>query len=196
MKEVLIKKEDLRIRKTRKLLTLALFDLLEKFPLEKISVIDICDTAMVHRATFYAHFEDKYHLLTYVIDEITEELFNKTIEMGNLTSIKQVYLNLTKSTLSFIEENKKSFVAMLNNNKTETIYGIILNAANRSIVFFMDKIRIKDELLIPRKIFLDFFSGGIANLALNFIISSKPYEINELMDYLGKIFDEKFILKQ
>lgn len=195
MNEDLIRKEDLRIRRTRKSLTVALFELLEKFPLEKISVIDICETAMVHRSTFYAHFEDKYHLLNFIIDDITEELFNKTIEMGSLTSIKQVYLNLIKSTLSFLEENKKKFEAMINNNKAETVYGIILNAANRCILFFLDKIRVKDELLIPKEIFLDFFSGGIANLALKFITSPKPYIADELINYLDLIFDEKFILK-
>ena len=56
-------KEDLRIVRTRKLLSTALFDLLESTPYEKISVMDICEKAMVHRATFYNHFEDKEHLL-------------------------------------------------------------------------------------------------------------------------------------
>lgn len=61
-------KEDLRIVRTRKLLSRALFELLETTPYEKISVLDICERAMVHRATFYNHFEDKDHLLEYTID--------------------------------------------------------------------------------------------------------------------------------
>lgn len=30
---------------------------------ERISVQEICDRAMVHRTTFYKHYEDKYDLL-------------------------------------------------------------------------------------------------------------------------------------
>ena len=63
------KKEDLRIRRTKKLLSNALFELIKKKPFDKVSVCDICDAAMVHRATFYSHFSDKYELLTYSIDE-------------------------------------------------------------------------------------------------------------------------------
>ena len=55
-------KEDLRVVRTRKLLCKALFELLEEVPFDKISVTDICDKAMVHRATFYNHFESKEHL--------------------------------------------------------------------------------------------------------------------------------------
>ena len=69
-------KEDLRIIRTRNLLCKAFYELLEETPYEKISVIDICNKAMVHRATFYNHFEDKEHLLQFAIDEIQEELFN------------------------------------------------------------------------------------------------------------------------
>ena len=186
-------KEDLRIQKTRKVLSIALFELLEELPLEKISVIDICNKAMVHRATFYAHFEDKYHLLTYVIDEIKEELFSKTIQLENVTSIKQIYLNLLKTTMDYIEKNKKRFLVMVNNNKTESIYGIVLNAAKRGILYFIDSINIKKDLLIPIDIFIDFFSGGIANIALNFIKSTKPYSMEDLIKYLDTIFDEKMI---
>ena len=41
------KKEDLRIRRTKKLLSNALFELIKKKPFDKVSVCDICDAAMV-----------------------------------------------------------------------------------------------------------------------------------------------------
>ena len=36
---------------------------LARRPLEEITVKDICERAMVHRSTFYQHYEDKYALL-------------------------------------------------------------------------------------------------------------------------------------
>ncbi len=188
------KKEDLRIKKTRKLLTLALFELLEKTPFEKVSVVDICEKAMVHRATFYAHFEDKYHLITYIINEIMEDLFNKTVAVTNINSIKEIYLTLIKVTLDYIEKNETTFNAILNNNSTESIFGIVLNATKRSILYFIDKFKIKKDLVIPFDVFLDFFSGGIANLALNYIKHSKKYSTDKLITYLDTMFDEKIFI--
>jgi AcrR family transcriptional regulator len=54
---------DPRIRRTRELLQQALATLLETKDFEKISVQDITGAATVNRATFYAHYPDKFALL-------------------------------------------------------------------------------------------------------------------------------------
>ena len=58
---------DLRQRKTRKLLVEALAQLLEEKSFQELSVTDICRRAMVHRTTFYAHFNDKQELMRYLL---------------------------------------------------------------------------------------------------------------------------------
>lgn len=62
-------KVDPRIKRTRHLLQRALDDLLREKEFHAISVQDITERAEVNRATFYAHFEDKYALLNYNIRE-------------------------------------------------------------------------------------------------------------------------------
>jgi AcrR family transcriptional regulator len=54
---------DPRIRRTRELLQRALATLLETREFDRISVQDITDAATVNRATFYAHYPDKFALL-------------------------------------------------------------------------------------------------------------------------------------
>jgi AcrR family transcriptional regulator len=54
---------DPRIRRTRQLLQDALRRLLEEKEFDKISVQDITEAAMLNRATFYAHYPDKFALL-------------------------------------------------------------------------------------------------------------------------------------
>ena len=68
-------KEDLRIVRTRKLLSSTLLEMMEECSIEKISVIDLCNRAMVNRATFYAHFEDKYHLLSFALEELKDTIY-------------------------------------------------------------------------------------------------------------------------
>ena len=65
---------DLRVRRTHKLLWEALLILMAEQAFETISVKEICDRAMVHRTTFYKHYEDKYDLLTRGIQQTHEML--------------------------------------------------------------------------------------------------------------------------
>lgn len=60
---------DLRIKRSRKYLIEALLMLMQDQPLQKISVRDITDKAMVNRSTFYAHFTDKYDLFKTAIGQ-------------------------------------------------------------------------------------------------------------------------------
>ena len=55
--------EDLRVRRTHKLLWEALMTELAQRSFEEITVKELCERAMVHRSTFYKHYEDKYALL-------------------------------------------------------------------------------------------------------------------------------------
>src|ERR1700687_3588662 len=56
-------KLDPRIRRTRQLLQDALRRLLVEKEFDKISVQDITEAATLNRATFYAHYPDKFALL-------------------------------------------------------------------------------------------------------------------------------------
>lgn len=50
--EIMVKVDDLRVKRTRKLITQAFFALLRKKKFEKISIQEIADSAMINRATF------------------------------------------------------------------------------------------------------------------------------------------------
>ncbi|NTU78627.1 MAG: TetR/AcrR family transcriptional regulator [Chloroflexales bacterium] len=62
--------EDLRVRRTRKLLMQALIDLTIEKGFVALTVQEIADRAMVNRATFYRHYLDKYDLLDKYMDEV------------------------------------------------------------------------------------------------------------------------------
>src|SRR5215471_4947702 len=66
--------EDLRVRRTHKLLWEALMTELSQRPFEEITVREICERAMVHRSTFYKHYTDKYALLEQGMRQMYAEL--------------------------------------------------------------------------------------------------------------------------
>ena len=63
--------EDLRVRRTRKLLQKALLDAASEKGFAHVTVGDIAERAMVNRATFYRHYEDKYDLLRQYMEELS-----------------------------------------------------------------------------------------------------------------------------
>src|SRR6478672_3616094 len=65
---------DLRVRRTRKLLWEALLAEMSARAFEDITVTDVCERAMVHRTTFYKHYEDKYALLEQGMRQMYAEL--------------------------------------------------------------------------------------------------------------------------
>ncbi len=62
-----LSREDPRITRTRKLIRDSLGSLLAEKNFESITVQDIAERATVNRATFYAHFTDKFALLDAMI---------------------------------------------------------------------------------------------------------------------------------
>lgn len=66
--------EDLRVQRTRKLLREALIDLTMEKGFATLTIHDIAERAMVNRATFYRHYEDKYDLAMDTIAGVLAEL--------------------------------------------------------------------------------------------------------------------------
>ncbi|WP_251037302.1 TetR/AcrR family transcriptional regulator [Paenibacillus albidus] len=67
--------EDPRFLCTRQLIREAFRDLLRDKGFDAITIKDIAQRATINRATFYAHYEDKYALL----EKITEQAYQEMI---------------------------------------------------------------------------------------------------------------------
>ncbi|HSO13404.1 MAG TPA: TetR/AcrR family transcriptional regulator [Anaerolineales bacterium] len=62
-------KLDPRVKRTRNLILTSFESLLAEKGFESVSVQDVTDQAEINRATFYAHFSDKYALLDYAVQK-------------------------------------------------------------------------------------------------------------------------------
>lgn len=86
-------KLDPRVKRTRSLLEQAFMDVVTEKGFQAVSVQDITEKAGVNRATFYAHFPDKYALLDYTVrqgfrQELEKRMLNVcTFSMGNLRAL-------------------------------------------------------------------------------------------------------------
>jgi AcrR family transcriptional regulator len=86
---------DPRVKRTRKLLQDALMELLGEKSFQSITVQDIAERATLNRATFYAHFEDKYALADYMIRELFREALNARLARGAPFTVRNLRLLVT-----------------------------------------------------------------------------------------------------
>ncbi len=74
-----VNQNDPRVKRTRQLLQRAFTDLIHEKGFEAITVQDIAERATLNRATFYAHFEDKYALASSTVGASLTELLRRRV---------------------------------------------------------------------------------------------------------------------
>ena len=96
------KKEDRRIRKTKKALREGLADLMTEKSIQHITVKELTDKADIHRSTFYANFEDIYDLYNQLEDTVMQEISELFMSECNLDA--QAFFGIL---LQYITDNKQ-----------------------------------------------------------------------------------------
>lgn len=194
-------KEDLRIQKTRKVLRESILALLKDRPLEKITVKDICEHAMINRMTFYKHYEDKYLLLDDAINEIKDSIMNQ-IPKKQTTSIDDIaeyLISILGKVIEYIETNIE-YIRSLEENSSFELINIITRVCEDGIselLVEIDKIR-PFKYSIP--VTASFIYGGFVS-ALTYLIHHKNQsykaEIKQLMaDLKTNLFKIDFLYKE
>lgn len=91
---------DLRKERTLKLLDDAFTGLIEEKPFEEISVAELCNRAMIRRATFYRHFSNKEEYLAFYIrnrrSEIDSEIASNSADLDLNEYCKAMTAELVK----------------------------------------------------------------------------------------------------
>lgn len=79
-------KTDPRVLRTRKLIDEAFLAVLNDKGFEELSVQDVADRAGINRATFYAHYGDKYDLMAdWIRKDFTDKLQEKNLLVRDLS---------------------------------------------------------------------------------------------------------------
>ncbi len=194
-------KEDLRIQKTRRDLRKAILELLKQNPLEKISVKEICDRAMVNRITFYKYYEDKYLLLDDALNEIKDTLLNSVSRNAKFTSIDEAstyFVHLLEAVVKYIEDNL-DFIYALEQNSSMKLINIITFVCESGINDLLTEINKIKPLKYSIPVTASFIYGGFVS-ALTYLIHHKntnyKAELNMLIDDLkSNIFKIEFLYK-
>lgn len=186
------KKEDLRIRRTHKLLTEALFTLLETTSFDDISVVDICEQAMVHRATFYKHFKDKYAFMEYATKEKIREFYTVSVKQQDYSDIHDIYRSIISNALNFVEENKQMFKISAS-SAGSTFLEYIHKTISAELLAFLKATHQEEDIAVPLEMVADFLTGGFTALVRWWLTNDTSYSKEDMEQYIEKMFSNSHI---
>jgi AcrR family transcriptional regulator len=168
------KKEDLRIIKTQRALMNALRTLLNLRNFNKITVNDLCEEALISRAAFYSHYDDKYDLL----DSYMEVFFQ---QITGISSYPQLELTINQ----FVAGHSKIIKNLLE-DANDTVRGA-LEKKIYSLVAHVTGATENEQKSFDYIILSEFCVGGILNLIMWQVKNKFPVNFPLMNPYLYEI---------
>ena len=187
-----MKENDLRVIKTKNALYNALLDLMKEKTFEEIKVADICNKALINRSTFYAHFQDKYELLSSSINDLKTSLTNELNKNQNFNSTKEYYIEMIKLFLNHIEEKKDTYLAIAINNRNSILTDIIYDVIDNDIIAKLKEESIENNK-IPKHIIAKFYLGAVVNVGIYWIYNINKYTKDEILNYITILIPDEII---
>lgn len=170
---------------TKRALAASLKKLLERAPLDKITIQDLVDDAEVSRKTFYYHFQDIYDLMEWCIVED-----GKRVLEGNVTA--DTWQQGLRNVVEYLQDNR---AMILNGYRSVQRQGDILKVNLSHLVRpIMEGIfdaqpgcaHMDSE---DREMILKMFSYGLVELILFWIGSGMKPDGEHLVAQIDRIFD-------
>jgi AcrR family transcriptional regulator len=186
---------DLRIIRTKESIRNALVELIDEKGFKAITVKDITTRAKINRGTFYAHFQDKFDLMTKYEEEIMLEMsriakqnFPGVIATLGTESPTLAPFNLSVSIFEYFNENSGfmkavlgpkgdlSFQTRLKEFMWKTLFGNNPNAL------------IKEEnLLVPGQYFASYVASAHIGVIQQWLDSGRKESPQEMARILSTI---------
>lgn len=178
---------DLRMIRTYHFLSDALFELVLKKPFEEITVTDICKKAMVHRTTFYKHFEDKYQLLETMFSDEQRKFIELHIEEGETE--QEYYRRIIRQMFEYASKYKDFFVQSASHIKNDFMAYLLKNTVSTYLdrCFRLDEKRLGIPSPVPISIMSEYYTGAAIALIMWWLQNGMRIPIDQMVDYMSSM---------
>lgn len=158
-----MKKTDLRVRRTNKMIIEAFIQLVEEKGYDQITVQDISQRAMINRATFYAHYKDKQDLydtiFDFAIEAFTSVLSPKDLVQGNRLRVKQIEVLLTHIYKN-IQRNRRFYLTIMDGAAMETLRKKIADILDEEYAHIFNRLKItENDIEVPMDFIIEYMTS-------------------------------------
>lgn len=162
--------------------------LMSEKPFEKITVVDICERAMVHRATFYAHFADKYELLKFVLQTFEAAFDNEDVTSHDIAGYRAYYLSVASDIIDEIARRKDLMATIIRKNQEESFLAGIRYRLTEKILEKLTKCNDNGMVLpVPAEVLARFYAGACMSILEWWIVDGQEISKEQLVAYLNRL---------
>lgn len=175
-------KPDLRIQKTYLSLHNAFTALLEEKRFEDFTVNELCDCAMIRRATFYKHFGDKYEYYAFYLKEVCTDFNARLVPGEESCDVNTYLLHMSRELLGFVKEHERLVQNAMESNTFPVLLGILLESIRSDTLRVLRQSRASAPLIDFRmEGMAAFFAGGVLSTLFRFLKSGQPINEEEFL---------------
>lgn len=183
-------KTDLRVLKTYKALCDTFTEMLAEKKFEDITVNELCERAMVRRATFYKHFADKYEFFAFFVRGTQEDFNGKIKEYDQEETPYSYYVYLLKKSVSFLQEHRKIVDNVLKSSAFPTLLEIVSEEIYRNVLLNMKENVKKGMLLaVSPNILASFYTGGMVQTLRIWVTTPNQITEEEMVKEIENILN-------
>jgi len=184
---------DLRIQKTYKALIEAFLQLLQTKRFENITINELCELAMVRRATFYKHFADKYEFFSFFVQWIQHEFRNRIIPQEQDGNGVSPYIDIIRFALDFLDENETLVHSVMESNA----FPLLLDLISEQIILDVKERLQADqnsgkELLLSPELMAFSYTGALLNILRWWTGHKDQMSKEEIVAQIQKVFDKLY----
>ncbi|USK60783.1 TetR/AcrR family transcriptional regulator [Peribacillus asahii] len=186
---------DLRVIRTRQSIRDALVELIEEKGFEAISVKDITTKAKINRGTFYAHYQDKFDLMTKCEEEIMFEMsriakqnFPSVIAALETNSPTVTPFPLVVSIFEYLNENSGFMKAVLGPKGDLSFQTKLKDFMWKTLFGNNPEALVKEEnLLVPGQYLASYISSAHIGVIQQWLNSGRKESPQEMARILSTI---------
>ncbi len=169
--------EDVRVRdKTKKKIASSLMNLVEKKPIDKITITDITVNCDISRQVFYRYFLDKKDLINWIYEEDCGSVIYTGEEKFSIKS-------WLKYIIDILAEKKNFYMHAIKDDSSKTFEKLILNKTR----YYLKKIikhKTKVELTKQLEFLVEMTARALVDMIILEIESEMPVKKEILLDWL------------
>jgi len=171
--------DDPRVKKTRRGLRDAFIQLILRKGYDSISIQEITDEAETARITFYRHYRDKEELLTDCLNELYEELVEKTER--EITAGADSRASAFRVFYEHLEEQEQLYRILFSSMGTQTVVNRMRHYMAQRLINNLDTfVERSIRPAIPDEIIAFHLVSAHLGLGIWWLENNKPYPVEYL----------------
>ena len=154
---------------------------------DSITVNELCDRAMVRRATFYNHFSDKFDFFASFVHYIRDEYVADSHDNDTGHSMENYYLVMLNNFITFTQKHEKLMHSLMKSNMLSKLIEILSKEIFLNLIKDIEKKNLHMSHVEP-EVVASFYSGGLTEVIRFWLTNPDKMSEEQLVNSLKALF--------